>query len=142
MLNNTHPEAYPIVQWNTFQNPIDAGVMVALTKFNRKHWASKELAMYKPVKTAPGPQYPTDEETIQGSIEQGTLQPTFAHPSGGCSMMPERLGGCVSNELLVYGVHKLSIVDASIIPVIPAAHLQATTYAIAEKAADIIKKRA
>ncbi|KAH5039826.1 hypothetical protein HBI74_023240 [Parastagonospora nodorum] len=140
-LNNTHPEAFPIVQWNTFQNPIDADVMIALTKYNRRHWA-KELAMYKPVETAPGPQYQTDEQIIQGGIEQGTLRPSFAHPSGGCSMMPESLGGCVSNELLVYGVQKLSVVDASIIPMIPAAHLQATMYAIAEKAADIIKKRA
>jgi len=141
-LNNTHPEAYPIVQWNTFQNPIDADVMVALTRYNRKHWASEEVAMYKPIETAPGPQYQTDEEIIQGGIEQGTLQPTFAHPSGGCSMMPEHLGGCVSSELLVYGVQKLSVVDASIIPMIPAAHLQATMYAIAEKAAEIIKNRA
>lgn len=141
-LNNTNPAAYPVVQWNTFQNPVDADVMVALTKYNRKHWASKELAKYKPVETAPGPQYQTDEEIIRGGVEKGTLQPTFAHPSGGCSMMPENLGGCVSDKLLVYGVNRLSVVDASIIPLIPAAHLQATMYAIAEKAADIIKNRA
>jgi choline dehydrogenase-like flavoprotein len=141
-LNNSHPEAFPIVQWNTFQNPIDADIMVALTKYNRKHWTKKELAMYKPVETAPGPQYQTDEEIIKGSIEQGSLRPSFSHPSGSCSMMPEDLGGCVSNELLVYGVKQLSVVDASIIPLIPATHLQATMYAIAEKAADIIKKRA
>ncbi|KAF2127475.1 GMC oxidoreductase [Dothidotthia symphoricarpi CBS 119687] len=141
-LNNTHPEAYPIVQWNTFQNPVDADVMVALTKFNRKHWASSGLAQYKPVETSPGPQYQTDVEIIQGSIESGSLQPSFAHPSGGCSMMPEKYGGCVSDQLLVYGLKQLSVVDASIIPMIPATHLQATMYAIAEKAADIIKKRA
>ncbi|KAF2833050.1 alcohol oxidase [Ophiobolus disseminans] len=141
-LNNTNPAAYPIVQWNTFQNPVDADVMIALTKYNRAHWASKELAQYKPVETAPGPQYQSDEDIIRGGIEKGTLQPTFAHPSGGCSMMPENLGGCVSDKLLVYGVNKLSVIDASIIPLIPAAHLQATMYAIAEKAADLIKKRA
>jgi choline dehydrogenase-like flavoprotein len=141
-LNNTHPAAYPIVQWNTFQNPVDADIMVALTKFNRAHWASKELAMYNPVETAPGPQYQTDEEIIAGGITSGTLQPTFAHPSGGCSMMPENLGGCVSDKLQVYGIQQLSVIDASIIPLIPAAHLQATMYAIAEKAADIIKQRA
>jgi choline dehydrogenase-like flavoprotein len=57
-------------------------------------------------------------------------------------MMPEDLGGCVSEESLVYGLEGLNVVDASIIPMIPAAHLQATMYAVAEKAADVIKKRA
>jgi choline dehydrogenase-like flavoprotein len=56
-------------------------------------------------------------------------------------MMPLELGGVVSDQLLVYGVKQLSIVDASIIPLIPVTHLQATTYAIAEKAADLIKAR-
>jgi choline dehydrogenase-like flavoprotein len=56
-------------------------------------------------------------------------------------MLPEKYGGCVGSDLRVYGTKKLSIVDASIIPLIPAAHLQATMYAIAEKAADLIKLR-
>ncbi|KAJ4355460.1 uncharacterized protein N0V89_003476 [Didymosphaeria variabile] len=141
-LNNTHPEAYPIVQWNTFMNPVDADIMVSLTKYNRAHWARPELASYKPVETSPGPQYQTDEEIIQGGIASGSLAPSFAHPSGGCSMMPETLGGCVNEKLQVYGVGKLSVIDASIIPMVPAAHLQATMYAIAEKASDIIKARA
>ncbi|TLD37813.1 alcohol oxidase [Venturia nashicola] len=142
-LNTTHPAAYPIVQWNTFQNPVDADIMVALTRYNRAHWAnSSALAKYKPIETATGAQYQTDEEIIRGGIEQGTLQPTFAHPSGGCSMMPEELGGCVSDQLLVYGIERLSVVDASIIPLIPACHLQATMYAVGEKAAGLVKGRA
>ena len=115
--------------------------MVALIRFNRKHWASAARARYWPVETSPGPQYQSEEGIIRGGIESESLQPTFAHPSGGCSMMPEELGGCVSKELLLYGVEQLSVVDASIIPLILAAHLQATTYAIAEKAADITKSR-
>jgi choline dehydrogenase-like flavoprotein len=56
-------------------------------------------------------------------------------------MMPQKLGGVVDSELRVYGTKKLSIIDASILPIIPAAHLQATMYSVAEKAADIIKAR-
>jgi choline dehydrogenase-like flavoprotein len=56
-------------------------------------------------------------------------------------MMPELLGGCVGSDLTVHGTRQLSVVDASIIPLIPATHLQATMYAVAEKAADIIKAR-
>ena len=56
-------------------------------------------------------------------------------------MMPAHLGGCVAADLRVHGARRLSVVDASVIPLIPATHLQTTVYAIAEKAADIIKAR-
>jgi len=56
-------------------------------------------------------------------------------------MMPELLGGCVGVDLTVYGMRRLSVVNASVIPLIPATHLQATMYAIAEKAADVSKAR-
>ena len=48
-------------------------------------------------------------------------------------MMPEKLGGVVGSDLRVYGVRGLSVVDASIMPLIPAAHMSATVYAVAEK---------
>ena len=48
-------------------------------------------------------------------------------------MMPEHFGGLVDAELLVHGVSGLSVVDASIMPMIPATHLSATVYAVAEK---------
>lgn len=44
-------------------------------------------------------------------------------------------------DLRVYGTRKLSVVDASLMPLVPATHLQLTVYAVAEKAADIIKGR-
>jgi choline dehydrogenase-like flavoprotein len=48
-------------------------------------------------------------------------------------MMPKNLGGMVGSDLKVYGVNNLSIVDASIIPIIPSTHLVSTVYAISQK---------
>lgn len=99
------------------------------------------LRRLAPVEIVPGAQYQTDDEIFEASIKATSLEPSYAHPSGSCALMPEELGGCVDSQLEVYGVGNLRVVDASIIPLIPAAHLQATMYAVAEKAADIIKGR-
>ena len=139
-LDPANPSGPPIVQYNTLMNPVDTDVLVASVRRNRKYWSNALLKKFSPVETLPGAQASTDQQIIDAF--KGLLQPSFAHPSGSCAMMSENLGGCVSSQLLVYGTKKLSIVDASILPLIPACHLQATMYGVAEKAADIIKSRA
>lgn len=47
-------------------------------------------------------------------------------------------GGVVDERLRVYGVRRLRVADASIMPLQISAHLQATVYAIAEKASHMI----
>lgn len=140
-LNTTHPSANPIVVRNAFQNPVDKLVLGELVPWNRKHWTTAPplLQRYAPVETVPGAQYQTDDEIFEASIEAAALDPTYAHSSDVCALMPEELGGCVDPQLRVYGVQGLRVVDASILPLIPAAHRQATMYAVAEKAADTTK---
>lgn len=61
------------------------------------------------------------------------------HPTSTCSMLPKKLGGVVDTELLVYETTNLRIVDASVFPLVSRGNTQATVYAVAERAADIIK---
>ncbi|CAN9233074.1 unnamed protein product [Alternaria alternata] len=131
----------PVVQFNSLQNPVDRQIIVEMVRWTRRHWANPELNKFSPVELTPGSQAQTDDEIIDDLVNQKALQASFAHMSGSCAMMPEAYGGCVGSDLAVYGVKGLSIVDASIIPLIPATHLQATMYAVAEKAADLIKAR-
>lgn len=62
------------------------------------------------------------------------------HPTSTCSMMPREFGGVVNERLVVHGTRNLRVVDASIMPIIPRGNPQSTVYAVAEKAADLIKE--
>ncbi|KAG8949735.1 hypothetical protein FRC04_008275 [Tulasnella sp. 424] len=64
---------------------------------------------------------------------------SLKHPVGTAALAPQELGGVVSPQLLVYGSKNVRVVDASVFPMHLSAHAQSTTYAIGEKAADIIK---
>ncbi|OOG00609.1 GMC oxidoreductase [Aspergillus carbonarius ITEM 5010] len=62
------------------------------------------------------------------------------HVTGTAAMMPQEIGGVVDERLRVYGCRNMRVVDASVIPLIPRGNIQATVFAVAEKAADIIKE--
>lgn len=63
---------------------------------------------------------------------------SYSHPVGTCRIgdHPE---GVVGSELRVHGIEGLRIADASVIPSIPSANTNATVYAIAERAADLLR---
>ncbi|KAI6415730.1 hypothetical protein MCOR20_001330 [Pyricularia oryzae] len=62
------------------------------------------------------------------------------HNIGTASMMSRDLGGVVDPELKVYGTANVRVVDMSIIPMQLTGHPIAMLYAVAERAADIIKQ--
>jgi len=140
-LNASNPAGHPVVQYNTLSNPLDLTTLVSNVKFSRSFWnrTPSPLNQLHPVENRPGAQYATDEQirtaltTLPGLVTPGT-----AHLSGTTAMAPEEKGGVVGTDLRVYGVGRLRIVDAGIIPLIVGGPLQATVYAVAEKAADLI----
>ncbi len=64
------------------------------------------------------------------------------HPMGTCRMGPASdPSAVVDDQLRVHGMERLRVVDASIMPMMISANLNAATLMIAEKAADIIRGR-
>ncbi|RYP84087.1 hypothetical protein DL770_005259 [Monosporascus sp. CRB-9-2] len=137
-VNTSDPyDAEPIVDYRALSNPVDTDILVEFVKFTRRYYFNSSLAAYGPREMAPGPGVVEDEDIAD--YVRNTATPTLFHPSGTCAMLPKELGGVVDEALKVYGVGRLRVVDASIIPTLPGANTCQTVYAIAEKAADIIK---
>lgn len=61
------------------------------------------------------------------------------HPIGTCAMLPRADGGVVNHNLKVYGVQNLRVIDASIFPLHVQGNICSLVYAVAERAADLIK---
>jgi len=84
----------------------------------------------------PGPHVQSDDELMGAARERGT---TTFHPAGTCRMGPVTEDkSVVDDQLRVHGLEGLRIVDASIMPTMLSANLNAATLMIAEKASDII----
>jgi choline dehydrogenase-like flavoprotein len=138
-INISDPDSQPVVDYRTFSNPLDLQVAIPIVDFVRKFNSLNAFAGLGAVEVSPGTNVTSDAAIAKFLIS--SFAPTFAHPSGTASMMPEEHGGVVGPNLTVYGVKGLSVVDASIIPYLPATHICTTVYAVAERAADLIKSR-
>ncbi|KAK3314159.1 GMC oxidoreductase, partial [Apodospora peruviana] len=142
-INSTDPHpgnSPPLVDYNSFSHPFDITLAVLGFKMARKILATPTLTKkLQPVELVPGLAGVQTDKEIEKALRELVLEPSSANQCGTAAMLPQGLGGVVDNELKVYGVNRLRIVDASVLPVGPAGHLQATMYAVAEKAADIIK---
>jgi choline dehydrogenase len=135
------PNGEPLVDYRMLSNPVDLRVAIALFRGVRNFFNSQgEVKRLSPIETKPGVNITSDADIAKYLLT--TLNPSQYHPVGTAAMVPLRLGGVVDDELKVYGVDGLSVVDASIIPLIPGGTTQSTVYAIGEKASDLIKARA
>ncbi|KAK4038038.1 hypothetical protein C8A01DRAFT_37997 [Parachaetomium inaequale] len=79
-----------------------------------------------------------DLETAREIVRQRQI--SVFHVSGSCAMRPREQGGVVDERLRVYGTKRLRVVDASVFPLEPVGNIQSVVYAVAERAADLIKE--
>ena len=118
---------------------MDIKISISAIRKVREFMAAKSLTSLNVTEVVPGTQYETDEE-LEGLLRESLYGPSFAHPAGTAAMLPKELGGVVDSRLKLHGCKSLRVVDASIFPMETLGNIQATVYAVAEKAADIIKE--
>ncbi|KAL1758662.1 hypothetical protein FB107DRAFT_258463 [Schizophyllum commune] len=133
-INSSDPFAAPLIDPRLLSEPIDLlmvreGIKVGQQFVQARAWEGYFVKALQDLDT---------DEEIEEYVRENTV--SFFHPVATAAMSPADADwGVVTPDLLVKGVKGLRIVDASVVPRLPAAHTSAAVYGVAEKAADIIK---
>ncbi|KAL0948036.1 hypothetical protein HGRIS_010662 [Hohenbuehelia grisea] len=140
-INSTDPFAPPIIDPGLMSHEFDLFTMREAVRSASRFANSTAFAGY-----VIGPSGAlanvdmSDDESLNQYIRNTTG--SLFHPVGTLSMSRRNAkDGAVDPDLLLKGVDGIRVVDASVMPRVPAAHTQAPTYIIAERAADLIKRR-
>ena len=131
-VKSSDPAAYPAIVPNYLSHPTDREVTIAGMRLTRKIMNQPALAPYLE-STADG-FGDTDESMLAYARVAGN---TLYHAVGTCKMGRDPLA-VVDPQLRVYGIERLRVVDASIMPRITSGNTNAATIMIAEKASDIL----
>ncbi|KAL4937821.1 hypothetical protein BDV06DRAFT_226607 [Aspergillus oleicola] len=139
-LASADPKAAPVIDSGILRHPADAELQA-----RHSIWMEKipETEAMSPLLKAGGerlhtPERLTDFQKAEDLCRELVL--SMYHVNGTCAMMPAEDGGVVDPRLKVYGTSNLRVIDASVFPLVPRGNIQATVFAVAEKAADLIKE--
>lgn len=139
-ISSADATATPIIDPRYFSHPADLEIFARHLQDLEKLRDTKELSpFFKPdgKRNHPDAFHIGDLEGAKKYILD-TATTTY-HTCGSAAMLPKEKGGVVDTKLKVYGTSNLRIVDASIFPLIPRGNIMSSVYAVAERAADIIK---
>jgi choline dehydrogenase len=134
-IKSPDPHAPPAIQFNFLQTQYDLLALTTGMRMARGFTKQPSLAPYVAEEIVPGPATETDAE-FEAAIRENAL--SNLHPVGTCRMGPEPADSVVDARLRTHGVGRLRVVDAAIMPTVPAGNTNAPTIMIAEKAAAMI----
>jgi len=134
------PFEAPLIQTNYLDHELDRRVVVAGMKLARRLLQAKPLEPYYDHEDWPGPGVQSDADFLKAATERGT---TTFHPGCTCRMGPASDPMAVVDDTLkVHGLDALRVVDASVMPRMISANLNAATLMIGDKASDMILGKA
>ncbi|KAI9034969.1 GMC family oxidoreductase [Aspergillus affinis] len=140
-ITSINPETPPIIDPGYLSNPLDLEVIARHLLVINNLAESPQLGelLEQPLKFRdPAADFQGDLDAAKKYVRENLV--SMWHFAGTCSMLPRERDGVVDSNLRVYGIEGLRVVDASAIPLVSTANLQATVYAFAERAADLIKQ--
>lgn len=127
------PYEQPSIDPALLTHPADVAVLAAGMTFCDRVAKSQYLKDKIAKRTLPGPDVDLQKpEDAAEAVRDFCM--TEYHPIGTCAM-----GEVVDSKLKVKGVTGLRIVDASVFPSHVSGNIVSSVYAVAEKAADLIK---
>jgi 4-pyridoxate dehydrogenase len=137
LLRSADPRDPPRICYNFFSAPHDLPRLRAGFRIARDIAYRSALDPYRGPETNPGPQVQSDAE-IDAWLRATVI--TAHHPAGTCAMgtLPDTV---LDPQLRVHGIAGLRVVDASAMPDLVSAHINACVLMLAEKAADLIRGR-
>ena len=139
-LRSADPFDKPLINPNYLAEASDRIVLLGAMRLARSLLQSKPLEPYYAYEDFPGPKVQSDDELLGAAKARGT---TTFHPAGTCRMGPRTDPlAVVDDQLRLHGLEGLRVVDASIMPTMLSANLNAATMMIADKASDLILGKA
>ena len=84
----------------------------------------------------PGPGV-ADDASLREYVR--TTADSLYHAVGTCAMGSDAESSVTTPELVVHGVERLRVVDASVMPLVPSGNTTAAVLMIAERAADLVR---
>ncbi|XP_045777815.1 glucose dehydrogenase [FAD, quinone]-like [Maniola jurtina] len=141
-LNKRNPKyGRPVIQANLLKESEDLDALIDSVDIALQLLNTKELKKAE-VKLAPLDLFPCDrlQNRDQWNCIARHYTKALGNPIGTCRMGGNRTNSVVNYDLKVYGIERLRIVDASVMPTHVRGGIFAPTVMIAEKGSKIIKK--
>ena len=133
-INSKNPEDLPKIIPNYLSTESDQKIAIDSIKVARKIANASPLKQHILDEFVPGGSLVSDEDLLEAAKNNSQ---SIYHPVGTCKMGNDK-DSVVDDQLKVYGVKGLRVVDASIMPELVSGNTNAPTMMIAEKAAAMI----